>query len=256
MKLSLLTLNLAKDLTVEQLTALCRRYGYAAVEFRVDSGHKHEVELSTPEARLRELRLQMENAYLETSCIGTGCRFESPDRAVRRENVDLAKEYVKLAAKMDCRRIRLFGDQFQQGVDRQEHVGWVGEALAEVGEFAAPYRVDALLEMHSDFNHWKYALGAVQIADRENVGIVYNSDLRDLVGGSCGAVYARVRSRVRHVHMHCALKGYPYPELLKLLSRDGYQGYCSVEHDEGSPDAERVAGYYAMLFRAWTAHIG
>ncbi len=165
--------------------------------------------------------------------------------------VELAKRYVELAAKIDCGRIRVFGDRFLPGLVKEEVIKNVTDGLVDISDFAKSYGIDVLLEMHSEFNFWKYALNAVKATNRENVGLVYNCDIRDLTGGSPDVTYSYVRNYIKHVHMHCALRGYPYKKLFKLLRQDGYTGYLSVEHDEGSSDPEKVIGYYAELFRAW-----
>ena len=168
--------------------------------------------------------------------------------------------YVELAAGVGCGRIRVFGNDMPQAGPggeappaREAVVGYVGDALREIAEFADPYAVDVLLEMHGQFNFWGFALGAVGHAAHPRVGLVYNSDTRDLVAGSAAPTYGRVRHLIRHVHMHAFTTGYPYPELFGLLQRDGYAGYLSSEIDAGTPTQEDYLLMYAHLFRAWTA---
>ena len=40
--------------------------------------------------------------------------------------------------------------------------------------------------MHGQFNYWHFARGAVERAAHDGVGLVYNCDVRDIVGGSIG----------------------------------------------------------------------
>lgn len=250
MKLCLNTYNLGKNLSAEEMIELCSKYGYAGIEFRTEKGHAHGVELGTPIARLKEIRLKMEDAYIETASIATGCRFESPDESVRKQNIENAKRHVEIAKIMDCKRIRVFGNLFPQGIDRETHVGWVGEALREIAEFAQPFGVDVLLEMHQDFNYWKYAVNAVKLADMPNVGIVYNCDPRDIVGSSIAPTYSNIRKYLRHIHMHCFLRAFPYKELFGLLKKDGYEGFLSAEVDEETNEPDRMMGYYAAVYYA------
>lgn len=250
MKLCLNTYNLGKNLNAKEMIKLCNKYGYAAIEFRTEKGHVHGVEPETTTAKLKEIRLMMEDAYLETASIATGCRFESPDVSIRKQNIENAKRHVEMAKIMDCSRIRVFGNLFPQGIDRETHVGWVGEALREIAEFAVPYGVDVLLEMHQDFNYWKYSVNSVKLADMPNVGIVYNCDPKDVIGGSVEGTYNNIKKYLHHIHMHCFLNEYPYKELFGLLKRDGYEDFLSAEVDEETGEPDRMMGYYSALYYA------
>lgn len=256
MKLSLLTYNMARNWELPKVIETARAGGFAAVEFRAEANHKHGVELEATSAERRAIRNQMQDAYLAVACIGVSSRFESPDPDRRREVVERTKRYVELAADVGCGRIRVFGNDMPRGEDapeRTEVLRYVGDALRELGEFAQPYDVDVLLEMHGQFNFWGFARGAVEHANHPRVGIVYNCDQRDMVGGSIAAVYSQVRQHIRHVHMHEFTRGYPYPELFGLLLRDGYEGYLSSELGQEVPPPEQFLLMYASLFRAWVA---
>jgi sugar phosphate isomerase/epimerase len=252
MKLCLLTYNLARAWDLDKLIAMAHRCGFAGLEFRAEAGHAHGVELERTPAERRAIRDRLEDAYLDVACLGTGCRYESPDPAQRRAQIDQTKRYVELAADLGCRRIRVFGNNLPPEVPRDECVRYVGESLRELGEFAEPFEVDVLLEMHGQFNFWGFARTAAEIADHPRVGLVYNCDVRDLVAGSVEPTYDRVRFLIRHVHLHDFAGRYPYPELFALLEADGYDGYLSSEVElRGEPTREDYLAMYAALFRAW-----
>jgi sugar phosphate isomerase/epimerase len=251
MKLSMLTYNLARTWDLDKILKVSKMYGFAGVELRAEADHAHGVELELNAAQRREVRNRFEDAYIDVAGIGTSSRFESPDVAKRQQQIARTKQYIELAADLGSERIRVFGNDIPKDVDRGDCVQWVGESLAELGEYADPYGVDVLLEMHGQFNYWGFARTAVEIADCPNVAIVYNCDPRDMVAGSIAATYSQVRGWIRHVHMHAFVGPYPYPELFKLLAEDGYDGYFSSEVDQGTPSAEHFVGMYANLFRAW-----
>ena len=250
MKLSMLTYNCAREWELDKIIEVAHRWGYAAIEFRAESSHLHGVELELDAADRKRVRRELEDNYLVASGIGTSSRFESPDPAARQQQIDRTKRYVELASDIDCGRLRVFGNDIPDGVESQDCVAYVGDALRELGEFAAPYGVEVNLEMHGQFNFWRYALGAVQRADLPNVGIVYNCDRRDEIGGSVQETYSYVRDHINHVHMHDFTTGFPYGPVLRMLRDDGYEGYCSSEID-GSPDPERILAYFALLFREY-----
>ena len=256
MKLCLLTYNIARAYALPQLIELAKRTGFAALEVRAEQGHQHGVELERTRQERRDIRRQVEDAYLDLAAVGTGCRFESPDAQERGRQIDRAKGYVELTHDVGATRVRVFGNDIPAQVEREECVRYVGESLRELGQFAEPSGVDVLLEMHGQFNFWKFALGAVRHAGHPSVGLVYNCDHRDLVAGSVAPTYSHVRRHIRHVHMHDFERGapayFPYKELFRLLHRDGYPGYLSAELSP-SADPDGVLALYALLAREWLA---
>lgn len=255
LKLSLLSYQICKDHTLDEMIALARKAGFSALEFRIDMGHRHGVELSLSKAERTAVKTKLEDAYLVTACVGTGYRYESPDPAARQKMIDLTKRAIELAADLNCPRVRVFGNDMPKGVDREDCIRYVGESLRELGEFADPYDVDVLLEMHGQFNFWGFAKRAVMTAAHPRVGIVYNCDMRDVHGGSIRDTYLQVRAFIRHVHMHDIASPFPYDELFAYLVADNYTGYLSPEID-ASPDPETVIRLYAALAREkWNKYL-
>lgn len=260
MKLSILTYNMARNWELAKITEFARDGGFAGIEFRAESRHKHGVELEATADERRDIRNRLQDNFLEAACIGVSSRFESPDAVKRQEIIDRTKQYIDLAADINCPRIRVFGnDMPKQGVDggtppdRETVLNYVADSLRELAEYAAPRGVDVLLEMHGQFNFWYFARTAVERANHPRIGMVYNCDQRDLIGGSVASTYSRVKQHIRHVHMHEFVMGYPYPELFALLRQDGYTGYLSTELGQEIPTPEEFLMMYAQLFRAWDA---
>lgn len=252
MKLSIDTYVICGNMELGKLIDVAKSNSYAGIEFRAESGQKHGVEPETSKVQRREIKRKMADAGMATSCISTSVRYESPDRTERAKNIERAKQFVELAADIDCGRIRTFGNDFPKGVEKKEVIKYVGESLREAAEFSADYNVDVLLEMHGDFYYWEYCLNAVKIADHPNVAINYNSDNRDLVDGSVAQTYRHVAGYLRHVHMHdLADLTFPYKELFQLLKDGGYDGYMSLELGYSGGDPETVMKLYAALYREY-----
>ena len=250
MKLTLLTYDIAKHWDLPELIGVAQKCGFAGIEFRTALGHGHGVELEATPAQRRTIKEQMEDAYLAIAGIGTSERFESPALGERRTHIDTTKRYIELAHDLEAGRVRVFGNDMPPGVPREDVIRYVGDALRELGEFAEDSGVDVLLEMHGQFNFWKFTRGAVEHAQHPQVGLVYNCDPRDVIAGSVSETYRYVWEHLRHVHMHeLDAEDYPYAELLQLLFDDEYEGYLSAEI-AGSSDPERVLSYYAALYRA------
>ena len=252
MKLAFTTFNVARNLDLGQCIEVAKKSGCAGIEYRIDVNHVHGIELSlTAEQRKTALREHQEN-YLEVASITTGCKFEYADKGLLRENIERAMRVVDLAADLNCGRIRVFGNDIPSGSDPVSTVAQVGESLSEIADYALPKNVDILLEMHGQFNFWGYALSAVKLANRPNVGINYNCDNRDIVGGSILETFSRVKNYVRHIHAHEFGSQYPYQQLFAILAGMDYQGYISAELDgESASEPQYVMGLYGACFRAY-----
>lgn len=254
MKLSIMSYQIAKDWDLETYLEVARRTGCVGVEFRVELGHRHGVELERTAEEREAIRRRCEEAGIEVACVATGCRFHYPEPDRRAEEVARAKQYVELAAALGCGRIRVFGNDLPEGIEKRRVVGFVGNSLREIAEFADPLGVDVLLEMHGDFNDWRTAVAAAKWANHPRVGIVYNCDRRDIVDGSVRECLEGIEDLLRHVHYHSLLDAYPYRELLALLKKMGYDGYLSAELP-ASDDPETVMGLTAALMREYLASL-
>ncbi len=248
MKLSLLTYNLGREMTLDELISVVQASGIDGIEFRAEADHKHGVELERTAAEREEIKNKLEDAGIAPASVATGCKFDSLDDAQRQAEIDRAKEFTDLAADIGCKRIRVFGNAFPQGADKQEVINNVGTALREIAGHSAARGVEVNLEMHGDFYWWEYALDAVEVADHPGVGIVYNCDERETNFGPISGFVDPVIDRIRHVHMHDLESGYPYKALLGMLKHAGYTGFMSLECSP-SEEAPRVIAIYAAYWR-------
>ena len=249
MKLSYTTYLIGKNLNFDESVALAVKTGCAGIEFRTGGIFPHGVEVSLTARQRKEKRRAIEDKFLEVACINSPHELHNPSAAERKKVVAAAVKSVELAADLGCTRVRIFGNHIPEKVNAQDCVAYVGEALGEIADEALPMGVDVLLEMHGQFNYWGYTIPAVKHADRCNVGLLYNCDNRDLVGGSVSETFSRVKPIVKHIHMHGVESGFPYLELFEELVRMDYQGYISAEVDATS-DPYRVLKIQNTAVRA------
>ncbi len=248
MKLCLLTFNLGRDFELDELIEVCDRYGYEGVECRAQADHGHGIELDTTPEERAEIKAKFEAAHVNLAGISTGARFESLDPAERQEQIDISRQFIDLAADVGAPRIRVFGNAFPEGADKDEVIENVGAALREIAEHAEGTGVDCNLEMHGDFYRWEYTLRAVELADHDRIGVVYNCDRREPNWGPISTFIDPVKDYLRHVHLHDIESSvYPYQDLFRILRNLGYHGYVSLEASP-SEDAERVIALYARLY--------
>ena len=84
------------DLTFPQILNLARNLGYAGVEPRASSNHKHGVELEANAGTRDEIRGMATESGIDICCLATSCRYADPSTADR--NVKDTLEFIDLAA--------------------------------------------------------------------------------------------------------------------------------------------------------------
>src|SRR6516162_5992260 len=94
-RLGSVTYNLLKDYDVETIIRTLEAVGFEAVELRTE--HKHGVEPSLPTAERTRIRRRFEGSKVRLLSYGTICRFQSPDPAERKRQLDIARQFVDLA---------------------------------------------------------------------------------------------------------------------------------------------------------------
>jgi len=250
MKLGLLTLNLAKDMDLKTIIDLSKEIGFEGVEFRVDKNQKHGVELERTKDERKRIKTLFESEGIEICGIGSGCRYDSLDPKMVKENVARTKSLLELTADLNGKGLKVFGNNFHdaEGIPRAKTVEQVATAVRECGIYAKNFGVELRFEMHGDFYDYRYALPVVERAEEANVTLIYNCDPRDK---DIPDVLLRIMKHVTHVHMHDLTRKYPYIEMLRIFKRNGYKGYFVAEVDEPSSDPIRLMKYYAALWRAY-----
>ena len=248
MKLGFTTYQLAEKLTFEESIKLAKDSGCAGIDFRTGNVYAHGVETSLTKEERIKMRRKLEDNYLELASINSEFSFDYDEEDRRRASIEGAKKSCELCHDLGGSLVRLFGNLIRTD-DAHVTVKRVAAAIQEVCDFAAPLGVTCMIEMHGDFNYYGYALEVVKLVNRDNMGILYNCDKRDVIGGSCLSVFKRVEKYVRHIHLKDLDLNYPYVELFEELYRIGYDGYLSAEI-RSSSDPTRVLTLNNIAVRA------
>src|SRR5579871_1166515 len=95
MQLGAVTYNVLKDWDLDTVIRNLEGAGFAAVELR--TGHKHGVEPSLDAQERATVRARFAKSKVRLLSFGSTCEFQSPDPAVRKQNVELGKKWVDLA---------------------------------------------------------------------------------------------------------------------------------------------------------------
>jgi sugar phosphate isomerase/epimerase len=86
--------------------------------------------------------------------LASSVRFDYLQQAERDSQLSIGKAYVELAAELEARFVRVFGDVLppaSKPAERAAVLDTIAEGLNRLGEFAAGHKVDILLETHGDF---------------------------------------------------------------------------------------------------------
>src|SRR5687768_8009965 len=95
MKPGLVTYLWGKDWDVPTIIANCEKSKLLGVELRTE--HKHGVEPTLNAAQRKEVKKRFQDSSVEFIGYGSNVEFDSPDAAILKQNMDLAKELVKLS---------------------------------------------------------------------------------------------------------------------------------------------------------------
>lgn len=256
MKLGLLTFNMAAEWTLDEIVEKCLTLGFQGVEFRTQREHAHGVEIALSDAQRRDVRRKFEDAGLAICGISTGCAFDYLDADQLEANLEEARAHLDLAADLDAGGVKVYGNKahVDEGVPREDTIRQIGTALGDLSEYAESLGVVVRFEMHGDFTSPEDCNAIMEIAgDGPGICLIYNCNNRfDVDGnGSIESSYRAVADRVGHVHVHdLADPEFPYLELVRLLTADGFDGWCTGELPD-SPDRERVLQYFVALWRAY-----
>jgi sugar phosphate isomerase/epimerase len=246
--LGCVTYNLLAQADLETLIRWLTAAGFEGVELR--TSHKHGVEPTIDAAARESVRKLFEQSKVRLYSYGTTCEFHSADAAVRRKNVETAKQFVDLAADTGAAGVKVRPNGFAKEVPHEATIANIGAALREVGDYAAAKKIGVWLEIHGRETSNPVVCSDIMKATRHPaVGLCWNSNEGDIVNGSVRQNFDLVKPWIRHVHINeLAKPNYPWRELFTLLKAAGYQGFTLAEVAE-SKEPERFLRWYKAL---WT----
>ena len=251
MKLGLVTYNVARSWDLETIISRCEAAGYGAVQLRTE--HRHGVEVTLSAAERAEIKSRFEDSDIDEVSLGSTCEYHSLDAAEVGRQVDLTKRFVDLAVDIGAVgvKVRPNGLQEAAGVPKEKTLEQIGLALRDCGQYAEDSPVSIWLEVHGPGTmHPPNMRQIMEAADHPKVGVCWNSNATDMVGGSVREYFELLKPWMQSVHItDLADPGYPWRELFALLRESGYSGYCLAEYAQESAEPDRFLGYYAALWR-------
>ncbi|MCS7025075.1 MAG: sugar phosphate isomerase/epimerase [Bryobacteraceae bacterium] len=246
MRLGAVTYNVLKDWDLETIVTNLEQLGFEAVELRTE--HKHGVEVTATREQRQQVSERFARSKVRLLSYGTTCEFHSPDEAVRRQNIELAKKWVDLAHDTGAWGVKVRPNGVSKELGLQKTVEVIAASLREVGEYGARMGVEIWMEVHGRETQNPEVSAAIMKATRqEAVGLCWNSNPTDVVNGSVKESFALLRPWIKNVHVNELAGPYPYRELFALLRGSLYDRYVLCEAQE-SKEPMRFLRWYRALF--------
>jgi sugar phosphate isomerase/epimerase len=246
-KLGLVTYNLAKDWDVDTIIRNCEATGFEGAELRTT--HKHGVEPTLTKKQRAEVRKRFDDSRVKLVSLGTTCSFQSPDPAEVERNIQTAREFCELARDVGAIGIKVRPNGFPPNVPHEKTLDQIGHALAKCGGIARDNGVEIWLEVHGRGTQLPVNIHRIMtVADHPAVGICWNSNPPDIIGGSVRQTFDLIGPWLRSCHVHELWDPkYPYRELFALFRSVGYNRYTFAEI-QGSCEPIRLMHYYRKIW--------
>ncbi len=254
-RLGIVTYNIAKDWDLPTILKVCKAVGVSPVELRTT--HKHGVEPSLSKDQRREVRKRFADSGVECWGCGSTCEFHSPDPAVVKKNIETCKEFVRLAADIGGKGVKVRPNGLPKDVPVEKTLAQIGGALVECGKAAADAGVEVWVEVHgAGTQHPPHCKTIMEHCGLKNVGLTWNSNPTDIKNGSVEEYFRLLRPWIKSCHINELYKdstgAYPYRELFRLFRETGYDRVTLCEVGKSPPDiasGEETLRYYKAL---WT----
>src|SRR6476660_8865156 len=128
-RLGIVTYNIAATWGLPTIFRICRAVGFSPVDLRTT--HRHGVEPTLSAERRREVRRQFADSGIEFWGCGSVCEFHATDPAVVRRNVEQCKAFIRLAADLGGRGVKVRPNGLPAGVPVERTLEQIGRALRE-----------------------------------------------------------------------------------------------------------------------------
>lgn len=236
------------DWTFPEIVNFAVKHGYQGIEVR---GIQRELDLtkspvfSTGEARRITGALMAEKG-LRFVGLGSSAALHLPEGAEREKALSGAKQFIDLAAGINCPFVRVFPNNFPKGQEKKATLDLIVKGLVQLGDYAKEKNVTVLLETHGDVVRADDLLLIMQLAAHPQVGLVWDvANMWTVTKEDPVAVHRQLKKYIRHTHVKDAklndgklsytLLGegdVPVFEAIRALNKGGYEGFYSFEWEK------------------------
>lgn len=192
-------------------------------------------------------------AGLEIS--GTGVRndFTIADKSKREKEVELVKNWIEVAAKIDAPVIRIFsGNQKNEGISSEKVTGWMLEDILTCVEHGKQHGVIIGLQNHNDFIQTAdQVIKIIEAINSEWLGLILDTGsyrINDPYEEIEKSVKYTVNWQIKeNVFINGKEVETDMTKLMSIIKASGYNGYLPLETlGEGDPKA-KVEALFAKI---------
>ena len=247
MAFGLVTYLWGKDWDLPTLIANCEATDVFGVELRTE--HAHGVQPTISAEQRNEVKARFADSPVTCLGPGTNQKFDDPDPARLKENMEGAKAFVKLSHDIGASGVKVKPDKLHKDVPQEQTLQQIGRSLDELGRFARDWGQEVRLEVHGQCAELPMIAEIFSYVEQPNVGVCWNCNKQDLTGEGLEHNFRLVRERFgRTVHVReLDDEAYPYQQLINLLVETRYAGWVLLEARTNPPD--RVAALRAQRER-------
>lgn len=255
MRFGFTTYQWGREWDLGSLIANGVKAGARGVELRTQNKHAHGVELELSAAARAEVKKKFAGSAMSVVGLATSVRFDSLDPEVVRKNIEQAEAYAKLSHDVGGSGIRVFPNDYHEGVPHEKTIAQIAEAVNEAGKRAARYGQLIRLENHGTAGRLTALRKVMESVEAKNVRIKLNCDPLDNEGGRLRENFELMKPYLDNtIHMHdLADTTFPYALQMKLLAAAGWEGWCLIEESKKVPDVVAALAEQRRLWEKLTA---
>ena len=133
MRLGIVTYNIAKDWSIEEIIKHCEETGFEGVELR--TSHAHGVEVSLNAAQRTDVKKRFQNTKVALMGLGSAFEYQTVDAAKLRQDIEATKQYILLAQDVGAPGVKVRPNGLPKEVPVDKTLAQIGRSLREIGQF-------------------------------------------------------------------------------------------------------------------------
>jgi sugar phosphate isomerase/epimerase len=153
MQFGFTTYTWGKPWDIPTLITNCTKAKALGVELRTSQKYAHGVELTLSPAQRKEVKQQFADSPITLLGLASGERFDSPNPAKLKAAITAAKSHMKLSHDIGGTGVRVFPNDFHDGIAHEITIAQIAKALNEVGAYAANLGQQVRFEAHGNAGH-------------------------------------------------------------------------------------------------------
>jgi len=229
MKFGFVTYQWGRDWDLPTLIINCEKAGVLGVELRTE--HAHKVESNLTAQQRQDVKKRFDDSPVKLVGLGTNFCFHHVDPAKLQQDIEGAKEYIKLCHDVGGSGVKVKPNDLPKDVPREKTIEQIGKSLNELGKFGSDYGQQIHLEVHGSCSPLPVIKQIMDVANHPNVTVCWNCNSQDLEGQGLKYNFNLVKDRfgdICHVR-ELNIGDYPYQELINLLAGMNYAGWVLLE---------------------------